>query len=453
MRATNGYGRWIQCFSLSLLAPAVMTVVSTAVMTGLTLSATANADDGDGTANEPTNWYMHLGTTGRFNYFTSDNQLNDEKDFFGATLQGKFEADFDSWFSLELNARASQFNKAQHAHSQASESESHSTAELTEAFITLQSDDTSLRIGKQIVAWGRADFLNPTDNLTPYNYVVLLPNVPDQRFGTVSALLTQHVNQDLTLAVFTTPFFEPGQIPLPRELVGYEEDKPAHSLANAEVGLRLSRAGDRVDGSISYFHGFNLQPDFAPLNIATVELRYAEIDVIGMDLATTLGRYGLRMETAYTSTDDDDGDDPFRRNAFWYYVFGADRVFDGTLSINVQLFGRHVSDFVEANRIADPMALLVADYNALVAQQQDRDSYGMTTRISNSWRNDTLSAEVLLVRNFTRSNSYLRPLITYAISDRMTASVGAQLYTGNENTYFGSLEDNEYFYTELRYSL
>ena len=120
------------------------------------------------------------------------------------------------------------------------------------------------------------------------------------------------------------------------------------------------RAGDRIDGSISYFHGFNLQPDFAPLNLATVELNYAEIDVIGMDMATTLGRYGLRMEAAYTRTDDRAGDDPFRRNAFWYYVFGADRVFDGTLSINVQLFGRHVSDFSEPVA-GDPMAQLLTE--------------------------------------------------------------------------------------------
>jgi len=444
MRALNGYRRnliWLLCIS-ALASPAFVAV----------------AENSDSPVDEPSNWYTHLGTSGRFNYFSSDNQLSDEEDFVGATLQGKFEAEFKDWLSLELDARGSRHNKDQHAHSQAGDSESHSAAELTEGFIALQSDDTSLRLGKQIVAWGRADFLNPTDNLTPHNYVVLLPNESDQRFGTVSALLTQHLNQDFTLAIFTTPFFEPSQIPLPRDLVGYEEDKPTHSADNTEVGLRLSRSGDRVDGSISYFHGFNLQPDFAPLsfsplNRTTVELSYAEIDVFGMDLATTLGRYGLRMEAAYTRTDDRNGDDPFRRNAFWYYVFGADRVFDGTFSINVQLFGRHVSDYAVTDTMADPIAQLVTAYNALVAQQQDRDSYGVTARISDSWLNDTLSAEILLVRNFTRSNNYLRPQITYAVSDRMTAGIGAQLYTGSDKTYFGSLKDNRYFYTELRYSL
>lgn len=428
-------------------------LLSPALFLSTLLAVTAHAEDGDSTAGDVSDWHTYFGPSARVNYFSSDNQLNDETGFFGATAQGKFEAEFRDWFGIELDARASQYNHAQIRHSQTSESESHFIAELTQGFATLRSENTTLRLGKQIVVWGRADFLNPTDNLTPHNYAVLLPAEADQRFGTVSALLTQHLNQELTLAIFTTPFFEPSQIPLPRGLVLYAEDKPAHSLGDSELGVRLSRAGDRIDGSLSYFHGYNLQPDLAPLNLTTVELSYAEIDVIGMDLATNLGRLGLRMEAAYTTTDDSDGTDPFRRNAFWYYVVGADRAFDATLNINVQLFGRHISDFTEAALPADPLARLVADYGALLAQQQDRDSYGMTTRISNSWLNDTLSAEILIVRNFTRSNSYIRPLITYAISDRLTGSVGAQLYTGGEATFFGSLEDNQYVYTELRYSL
>lgn len=415
--------------------------------------ATAQADDSNGSANDLSNWDTHFTSSARFDYFTSDNQLNDDRNFFGTTAQGKFDADFKESFGIELEARATQYNRAQQVLSQASDSQSHVIGQLTQGYASLKSEDTTLRLGKQIVAWGRADFLNPTDNLTPHNYAVLLPDEADQRFGTVSALLTHHFNEELTLALFTTPFFEPSQIPLPHGVVEYSEDKPKHTLSHSEFGVRLSRAGDRIDASLSYFHGYNLQPDLAPLNWTTVELSYAKINVIGMDLATNVGRYGLRMEAAYTKTDDADGSDPFRRNPFWYYVIGADRVFDGTLMFNVQLFGRHIYNFTDATAFGDPLAQVVGSYDALIAQQQDRDSYGMTTRISDSWFNDTLSAEILVVRNFTRNNNYLKPLATYAITDRLKASIGAQLYMGATNTFFGVLKDNQYVFTELRYSL
>jgi hypothetical protein len=428
-------------------------ILSLLTLVALLFVAAVHAENSSSTTDDLSNWQTQLSSTARFNYFTSDNQLNDEHNFFGTTARGKFDADFKEWLSIELDARVTQYNRAQHVLSQTNDSYSHIIGQLTQGYATLKLEDTTLRLGKQIVVWGRADFLNPTDNLTPHNYAVLLPDEADQRFGTVSALLTHHFNQELTFTLFTTPFFEPSQIPLPQGIIEYAEEKPEHTLNHSEFGIRLNRAGDRIDGSLSYFHGYNLQPDLAPLTWATVALSYAEIHVFGMDLATNVGRYGLRMEAAYTRTDDPQGRDPFRRNSFWYYVIGADRSLDDTLTINVQFFGRHISNFTQTTALADPLAQAISDYDALIAQQQDRDSYGMTTRISNSWLNDTVSAEVLLVRNFTRSNSYFKPLLTYAISDRLTASIGAQLYSGRSTTFFGILKDNQYVFTELRYSL
>jgi len=45
--------------------------------------------------------------------------------------------------------------------------------ELREAYIDAYLGPLDLRLGRQIIAWGRADLLNPTDNLTPRNMMVL----------------------------------------------------------------------------------------------------------------------------------------------------------------------------------------------------------------------------------------------------------------------------------------
>ena len=43
-----------------------------------------------------------------------------------------------------------------------------------------------VRAGRQIIAWGRADGLNPTDNLTGEDLTLLAPDDDDRRLGTTA---------------------------------------------------------------------------------------------------------------------------------------------------------------------------------------------------------------------------------------------------------------------------
>ncbi|MGC2048134.1 MAG: hypothetical protein WA635_05945, partial [Gallionella sp.] len=63
---------------------------------------------------------------------------------------------------------------------------------LLEAYLNFSSENTDYRIGKQIIVWGRADRLNPTDNLTPRDFTLLTPEDDDQRAGTLAAKMTYH---------------------------------------------------------------------------------------------------------------------------------------------------------------------------------------------------------------------------------------------------------------------
>ena len=61
---------------------------------------------------------------------------------------------------------------------------------IREAYLDLSHGPLDLRIGKQIIAWGRADRINPTDNLTPRDYTLLVPDDDDQRLGTPAVKAT-----------------------------------------------------------------------------------------------------------------------------------------------------------------------------------------------------------------------------------------------------------------------
>jgi len=56
--------------------------------------------------------------------------------------------------------------------------------QIKEAYLHFRSGDWDYRLGRQIVAWGRADRLNPTDNLTPRDFTLLYPEIDEDRFGT-----------------------------------------------------------------------------------------------------------------------------------------------------------------------------------------------------------------------------------------------------------------------------
>ena len=383
----------------------------------------------------------------RFNYFHSDNHLNDTTGFPGTTVELKLEPALGDNLNAKFEVRGTNPNLANHGTAVVS---------LTEGYITWQAETFRARLGKQIVAWGRTDGINPTDNLTPRDYVLLLPFEEDQRFGTPALTVDRPLNDEFSLAFFTTPFFEPSKIPLQQDQAVFVEQKPGHKLSDSEFGVRLNRAGGHIDWSASYFHGYSLFPDFRPAGFTAtlpiLSLNYPKMDVFGTDFSFNLGRYGVRGEVAYHRITEKNNNDPFLRKPYLYYVIGADRTFFDTFNINLQWFGRFVQNYRNPESISDTTERTVAVLNATLNGQQDKYSDGLTARISKTWLNETLKAELLAVVHRTRHNWYLRPLLTYDANDHVKLSIGATIYRGIDDTFFGRLKKNQGAFVELRYT-
>src|SRR5688572_13119365 len=141
---------------------------------------------------------------------------------------------------------------------------------LIEAYATWHAESVDLRVGKQIVPWGRADGINPTDNLTPRDLAVMLPFEDDQRLGLPAAKLDWVVLPEHTFTVFATPYFEPSVIPWPRSGPARVETRPDRNAANTQLGLRWNKVGEGFDWSISYFRGFSHLPSLRPTDAPNV---------------------------------------------------------------------------------------------------------------------------------------------------------------------------------------
>src|SRR6266702_3067112 len=288
----------------------------------------------------------------RMDYFQSSNSLDGAKNLVGATLQVKALPRITEALDGKIEWRGST-GDLRDRHGYGPESD------LLEAYITAHFGQADLRIGKQIIAWGRADGINPTDNLTPRDFVVLLP---------------------------------------------LEED-----------------------------------------------LHYDRTHVLGADAARNFGRFGFRSEVAYTRPSDPDATDPNARNARLFWVAGVDRTFLENLNVNVQFLLRWMPHYHDPYRLSNPNAQNAATFNTIIDGQQAQTSEGMTTRVSKLWFNYTLQAEICAVVNVVRGDHFVRPLITYTVSDHVKALLGANVYRSARDTQYGTSGPNSGVFAEVRY--
>ena len=72
---------------------------------------------------------------------------------------------------------------------------------------------------------------------------------------------------------------------------------------------------------------------------------------------------------------------------------------------------------------------------------------------SKLWFNDTLQAEIFAVVNVARGDHFVRPLITYTVSDHVKALLGANVYRGARDAQYGALGPHSGVFAEVRYGL
>jgi hypothetical protein len=199
--------------------------------------------------------------------------------------------------------------------------------EIREAYIHLYgflTKNLDLRIGRQRIAWGTADRLNPTDNLNPYDMEDILDF--GRHRGSDAVNLQYYFNDNFSLQGVFIPFFRPANMPvgifsdalnpgmaLPpgMTLKGFSDTllMPRYNISQSSAsGLKFKGYAGGVDFSISYVWGMDGLPvstrnTFFPvdteggINIKS-QLSFARTHIIGADLATSLAGIGLWAEAA-----------------------------------------------------------------------------------------------------------------------------------------------------------
>jgi hypothetical protein len=358
--------------------------------------------------------------------------------------------------------------------------------DLREAYVNTYLGPFDLRLGKQIIVWGRADALNPTNNLTPVDFRIRSPLEDDIRLGNVGARAFLRLSP-VRLEGVWLPTYLPTELPpvgLP-PLVSFAPPRfPSADLRNGLVAGRAHLELAAFEMSVSYLRGY------APLPGLTLsDLRFSVTDpavfvsrtaydqqVIGLDFSTALGEVAtIRGEAAYRRPFDYQNR-PWAARPDLQYALGADHNF-GSFNVIAQYLGRYVFDWQKepgTNRsnsdlegiLRDPTREMdfrdsvteavndeLAQVNQILFSQTAQVQHIATLRFEWLLAHDTLSLSSLCLLNFTTQEWLVTPRIGWRASDTMTAYIGAQVFAGPNDTLFGLIDQTlSAGYAELRFT-
>ena len=208
--------------------------------------------------------------------------------------------------------------------------------EIRQAYVQINNfvvDNLDLTVGRQIITWGTADKINPTDNLNPLD----LEDVLDfgRRRGADALRLDYYLSNDWYVEAVAEPFFRPANLPIgvyadlldPKQFIQLPQGLnmasfnttltvPGNSLSSQFIGgIKLKGFAGGFDFSLSYVYGRDYLPLFDVIDMqvldaqgntdVTVNFYYPRHHILGADFAGNIFGIGVWGEAAAFLPKDD----------------------------------------------------------------------------------------------------------------------------------------------------
>jgi hypothetical protein len=338
-----------------------------------------------------------------------------------------------------------------------------------EIYLTLDTTDLDVILGRKMLRWGMGDGINPMDLINPPDHRD--PFASGRADTRIPVLLCQAVWQLPTLAFFQETSLEGVFIPLARVyqlpapgsdwespgirslreahaqglLVLNGQDKPDAYFRDGEFGLRLAATFSGWDLALIGFYGYVDSPVFERSTVAVSENQkifhitpiHPAFKAIGINFAKGLERSTFRGELALkpdlpVMLKDSTAVPGYERHCVYECVLGLDRNFGTNLYTNLQYFFTAVND-------AQGLAM-------------DSFDHGITYEINDKFFNDDLKAGIRGIASFSGQGWTCEPYVEYKLGDNLLLAVSALFFQGSENGHYGQFTNNDAFTFRIRYS-
>lgn len=330
--------------------------------------------------------------------------------------------------------------------------------DLRQARLTLTPlDNVDLRIGRQVITWGTGDLLFIND-LFPKDWQSFLIGRDVEYLKAPSDAVRLGVFNDfLNVDLVYTPRFDADRHitgdyisyydPLFRRFNGasrtLDTHKPRDWFDNDEVALRLYRNLGRFQVALYGYWGYWKSPGGQRIQgIPLIEATFPRLNVYGASIRGPLGKGIFHAEIGYyDSVQDRGGDNFFINNSEFRAFVGYEQELATDLTGAVQVYWERMLDY-DAYR-----------ESLILIPPRDRDRLVFTLRLTKLLMNQNLTLSWFSFYSPTDNDAYIRPHVSYKLSDAWRIEGGANVWFGDkDHTFFGQLENNNNVFGSVRYS-
>ena len=291
------------------------------------------------------------------------------------------------------------------------------------------------RIGRQKVAWGKADGIDITNVICPSDMSSFAAMTSENSKLPIDAVRLSFSRNQFTADAYWIPFFTPAALPA-KKVAGVPIEKPELAIWNGEYGLKLSGYFPLLDLSLYGFYGWDDMP-FIDMKITAqgpaISAKYKRMTMTGIDAAIPIKEVVLRTEAAffpqrYFTIDE-------KRNEL-SALAGLDWMPSGWT-----LTAQYFCDYVFGN--LDNI------------DRKDAYTHSATLSISKSLLNETMDLSLAGVVNFNAFDSLINPSLSYNLSDQINLETGAYILLPgpDEDGTYGAYKDYSTIYINVKFSM
>lgn len=314
-------------------------------------------------------------------------------------------------------------------------------------------DYADIKIGRQILTWGTGDlvFLN---DMFPKDWQSFFIGRDSEYLKAPSdavrlGIFTDFINVDMVY----TPKFDPDNFvtgeylshwdSFKNKIVGDSYNKstdcPDKWFEDDEFAIRLYKNINNNEYALYGYNGFWKTPAG---NIGYIDY-FPKLRVIGFSARGQVGKGIANLEYAYyKSLEDKTGVNPLIKNSLSKYLIGYSMDLWQDFNASLQYYVEQIDDYSNYKNT----------FIGNTPLEQRRDI--ITLQLTELLMNQNLEVLLPIYYSPTDKDSYLRPSINYKYSDNMVMEVGANIFSGeNQSTFFAQFENNTNVYFAIHYSL
>lgn len=323
---------------------------------------------------------------------------------------------------------------------------------LGEVWADYTSSFWGIRIGRQKVAWGKADGIDITNVVCPGDMSSIAAMTSDDSKLPVDAVRLSFSGNQFTADAFWIPFFTPAVLPA-EKVAGIPIEKPELAIWNGEYGLKFSGYFSMLDVSFYGFYGWEDTPfvDYKmPSPPAIIpSAKYKHMAMVGLDTAIPIGPTVLRSEAAFFPKRN------FQKDAQTLVKENMTGTAETTKELN-QLKALIGLDWMPSGWTLT--AQYFCDYvfgNLDNLDRKDAYTHGATLSISKSLLNETMDLSLAGVVNLNAFDSLINPSLNYSLSDQINIKTGAYILLPgpDEDGTYGAYKDYSSIYINVKFSI